>query len=108
MKKDDVIKLSDGQTATIVTGDESTSLTNCYIVRLENEDISDYDKLELQYLIVINKIDTNKKASLEEDIKEKYSNRLDSDSILIMDLIKQIEKGGEKMVNVNKLKAKMV
>ena len=62
------------------------------------EDISDYDKLELQYLIVINKIDTNKKASLEEDIKvykEKYSNRLDSDSILIMDLIKQIEKGVE-------------
>ena len=27
MKKDDVIKLSDGQTATIVTGDESMSLT---------------------------------------------------------------------------------
>ncbi|MCT0077911.1 bacteriocin [Lactococcus lactis] len=38
MKKDDVIKLLDGQTATIVTGDESTSLNNCYIVRLENED----------------------------------------------------------------------
>ena len=28
MKKDDVIKLSDGQTATIVTGDESTTLQN--------------------------------------------------------------------------------
>ncbi|WP_323586241.1 SIR2 family protein [Aliarcobacter butzleri] len=69
-----------------------------YGTLLENEDISDYDKLELQYLIVINKIDTNKKASLEEDIKvykEKYSNRLDSDSIRIMDLIKQIEKGVE-------------
>ena len=39
MKKDGVIKLSDGQTAIILTGDESTSLNNCYIVRLENEDI---------------------------------------------------------------------
>ncbi|KHE76044.1 bacteriocin, partial [Lactococcus lactis subsp. lactis 1AA59] len=29
MKKDDVIKLSDGQIATIVTGDESTTLQNC-------------------------------------------------------------------------------
>ncbi|OAZ16447.1 bacteriocin [Lactococcus lactis RTB018] len=47
MKKDDVIKLSDGQTATIVTGDESTSLTNCYIVRLENEDIRVVDRKTL-------------------------------------------------------------
>ncbi|MGV9033835.1 bacteriocin [Lactococcus lactis] len=38
MKKDDVIKLSDGQIATIVTGDESMSLNNCYIVRLENKE----------------------------------------------------------------------
>lgn len=47
MKKDDVIKLSDGQTATIVTGDESTSLQNCYIVRLENEDIRVVDRKTL-------------------------------------------------------------
>jgi hypothetical protein len=61
-----------------------------------NQDISDYDKLELKYLMVINKIYTNKKASLEEDIKmykEKYNEILDSDSIIMMDLIKQIEKG---------------
>ncbi|MCT3121425.1 bacteriocin [Lactococcus lactis] len=47
MKKDDVIKLSDGQTTIIVTGDESTSLNNCYIVRLENEDISVVDRKAL-------------------------------------------------------------
>lgn len=43
-EKDDVIKLSDGQIATIVTGDESTTLQNCYIVRLENEDIRVVDR----------------------------------------------------------------
>lgn len=47
MKKDDVIKLSDGQIATIVTGDESTTLQNCYIVRLENEDIRVVDRKTL-------------------------------------------------------------
>ncbi|WKB48939.1 bacteriocin [Lactococcus lactis subsp. lactis] len=47
MKKDDVIKLSDGQTATIVTSDESTTLQNCYIVRLENEDIRVVDRKTL-------------------------------------------------------------
>ena len=47
MKKDDVIKLLDGQIATIVTGDESTSLSNCYIVRLENEDIRVVDRKTL-------------------------------------------------------------
>ena len=47
MNKDDVIKLSDGQTATIVTGDESTTLQNCYIVRLENEDIRVVDRKTL-------------------------------------------------------------
>ena len=35
------------QTATIVTGDESTSLNNCYIVRLENEDIRVVDRKTL-------------------------------------------------------------
>ena len=47
MKKDDVIKLSDGQIATIVTGDESTTLQKCYIVRLENEDIRVVDRKTL-------------------------------------------------------------
>ncbi|MCH5356621.1 bacteriocin [Lactococcus lactis] len=47
MKKDDVIKLSDGQIATIVTGDESTSLNNCYIVRLETDDIRVVDRKTL-------------------------------------------------------------
>ncbi|AGY44865.1 bacteriocin [Lactococcus lactis subsp. lactis KLDS 4.0325] len=47
MKKDDVIKLSDGQIATIVTGDEPMSLNNCYIVRLENEDIRVVDRKTL-------------------------------------------------------------
>ncbi len=47
MKKGEIIKLSDGQKATIVTGDESTSLHNCYIVRLENEDIRVVDRKTL-------------------------------------------------------------
>ncbi|WP_430514963.1 bacteriocin [Lactococcus lactis] len=47
MKKDDVIKLSDGQIAPIVTGDESTTLQNCYIVRLKNEDIRVVDRKTL-------------------------------------------------------------
>ena len=47
MKKDDVIKLSDGQTATIVTGDESTSLNNCYIIQLENGEIRVVDRKTL-------------------------------------------------------------
>ncbi|MCT1170445.1 bacteriocin [Lactococcus lactis] len=46
-EKNDVIKLSDGQIATIVTGDESTTLQNCYIVRLENEDIRVVDRKTL-------------------------------------------------------------
>mgnify|MGYP000834784697 CR=1 FL=1 len=37
----------DGQIATIVTGDESTTLQNCYIVRLENEDIRVVDRKTL-------------------------------------------------------------
>ena len=61
MKKDDVIKLSDGQIATIVTGDESTTLQNCYIVRLENEDIRVVDRKtltlaeSLKIIVVYNK-----------------------------------------------------
>lgn len=35
MKKDEIIKLSDGQIATVVRGDESI-LINSYIVELEN------------------------------------------------------------------------
>ena len=63
---------------------------------LEHKEISDYDKLWLKYLIVANKIGTDKKADLEKDIqsyRKKYKNSLDSDSIRMMDLIEQIEKG---------------
>ena len=35
MKKDDIIKLADGQKATIVKGDES-QFNNIYIVQLDN------------------------------------------------------------------------
>lgn len=35
MKRDDIITLSDGQTAKIIKGDES-EYQNCYIVELEN------------------------------------------------------------------------
>lgn len=36
MKKDEIIKLSDGQTATIITGDESSNFNNIYVVELED------------------------------------------------------------------------
>lgn len=47
MKKDEIIKLSNGQKATIVTGDESSSLSNTYIVRLENGDVRVVDRKTL-------------------------------------------------------------
>ncbi|PFG85541.1 bacteriocin [Lactococcus lactis] len=46
MKKDEVIKLSDGQTATIVKGDES-QFNNAYIVQLEDGQIRVVDKKTL-------------------------------------------------------------
>lgn len=46
MKKDTVIKLSDGQTATIIKGDES-DYKNCYIVQLEDGQIRVVDKKTL-------------------------------------------------------------
>ena len=45
--KDDIITLSDGQTATVITGEESTSLNNCYIVRLADEELRVVDRKNL-------------------------------------------------------------
>lgn len=47
MKKDDVIKLSDGQKATVVTGEESSILSNSYIVMLEKGDLRVVDRKTL-------------------------------------------------------------
>lgn len=47
MKKDEIIKLSDGQSATIVTGDESSILKNVYIVKLENGELRVVDRKTL-------------------------------------------------------------
>lgn len=46
VKKDEVIKLSDGQKATIVKGDES-DYKNCYIVQLEDGQIRVVDRKTL-------------------------------------------------------------
>ena len=46
-EKGEVITLSDGQTATIVTGTESSLFSNCYIVELENEEIRVVDRKTL-------------------------------------------------------------
>lgn len=46
LKKDDIIKLSDGQTATIIKGDES-DYKNCYIVQLEDGQIRVVDRKTL-------------------------------------------------------------
>ncbi|PCS16215.1 hypothetical protein RU92_GL001076 [Lactococcus cremoris subsp. tructae] len=47
MKKDEIIELSDGQTATIITGDESSILNNSYIVKLENGEVRVVDRKTL-------------------------------------------------------------
>ena len=47
MKKDEIIELSDGQTATIITGDESSVLNNSYIVKLENGEVRVVDRKTL-------------------------------------------------------------
>ncbi|WFB95696.1 bacteriocin [Lactococcus lactis] len=47
MKKDEIIKLSDGQKATIVTGDESSTLSNSYIVKLEDGELRVVDRKTL-------------------------------------------------------------
>lgn len=47
MKKDEIIKLSDGQQATIIKGDESTNLQNIYIVKLEDGEIRVVDRKTL-------------------------------------------------------------
>lgn len=46
MKRDEIIKLSDGQTATIIRGDES-ALVNSYIVELEDGQLRVVDKKTL-------------------------------------------------------------
>lgn len=46
MKKDEIIKLSDGQKATIIKGDES-DYKNCYIVQLEDGQIRVVDRKTL-------------------------------------------------------------
>ena len=45
--KGDIITLSDGQKAEIVTGEESTSLSNSYIVRLTDEELRVVDRKTL-------------------------------------------------------------
>ena len=47
MKKDEIIELSDGQTATIITGDKSSILNNSYIVKLENGEVRVVDRKTL-------------------------------------------------------------
>lgn len=46
MKKDEIITLSDGQTATILKGDES-DYKNCYIVQLKSGQIRVVDRKTL-------------------------------------------------------------
>ncbi|WP_406835080.1 bacteriocin [Lactococcus lactis] len=46
MKKDDIIKLSDGQTAAIVRGDES-DFKNAYIVMLKDKQLRVVDRKTL-------------------------------------------------------------
>ncbi|WDA67460.1 bacteriocin [Lactococcus lactis] len=46
MKKDEIIKLSNGQKATLVRGDES-QLKNTYIVRLESGELRVVDRKTL-------------------------------------------------------------
>lgn len=72
------------------------TVKNYFTKLLKNKDISKYDSLELRYLMIVNKIDITLENKLIEDIKkikEKHSSILDSDSIIMMDLIEQIEKG---------------
>lgn len=46
-KKDDIITLSDGQKATVITGEESAALNNSYIVRLEDDELRVVDRKTL-------------------------------------------------------------
>jgi len=46
-QKGDIITLSDGQTATVKTGSESTLLNNCYVVELEDGEIRVVDRKTL-------------------------------------------------------------
>ena len=47
MKKDEIIKLSNGQKATVVKGDESNTLNNTYIVQLEDGQLRVVDRKTL-------------------------------------------------------------
>lgn len=47
MRKDEIITLSDGQTATIITGDESNVFNNIYIVKLEDGQVRVVDRKTL-------------------------------------------------------------
>lgn len=54
-KKDDIIRLSNGQEATIIKGDES-NYKNIYIVRLEDKEIRVIDKETLTLTSAITNI----------------------------------------------------
>lgn len=47
MKKDEIIELSDKQKAVVVTGDESSVLSNSYIVKLKNGELRVVDRKTL-------------------------------------------------------------
>lgn len=66
-----------------------------YLELLLNRDtISDYDKLELMYLMVSNDIGLSKSENLAESItkyKDKYSGQLTTEAVMIQSLIEEIE-----------------